>query len=424
VHRRALLAALGTGVAGLAGCAGRVRDRTPGADAGAAATTATGARRDTDARDAPEPTASATPRETARGEAPTPAAARAAARWDAFLPGRYTLAAPAVTAERLFIGSRTELFALRTADGERAWTADLGVLAHGFTPALVPGGVIAAARDAVGGSALSDAPGVIAAFDRDGTERWRTDGPVTAAPVVADGLMYVVTTGGERVRLRALAVADGAERWAVDVGGPRDAGLAAPVLVDGRVVAAVTRTRSDGSQFTRLVAVGAGEEGGDRAWTAATDAEAVGAPTAAGGRLYIGTDAGRVHALRGDGSRAWGVDVNGPVRVAPGIGADGPLVVAGERLVALAPDGAERWGVDVGDPRRTGLTVVDGTAYVGGERLTAVGDGGEIRWTFDLGGIAGAFGAPVHEGGTVYTGACIKRQGNDPYDHHVYALDA
>jgi len=421
VHRRALLATLGAGVSGLAGCVGRLRERT--SRSGTAAT------RDTPAGDSRDPAASTargstTPRETPRTEAPTPEPARVAARWEAFLPGQYTLARPAVTDGRLYLGSRTELFALRTADGSRAWTADLGVLAHGFSPAPVPGGVVAAARDAVGGSLLSDAPGVIAALDRDGSQRWRATGPVTAAPVAGDGLAYVVTTGDDRVRLRALAVADGTERWAVDVGAADDAGRAAPALVDGRVVVDVTRTRTDGSQGARLVAVDAGAEGGDRAWTVATDAEAVGAPVAAGGRIYLGTDAGRVHALRPDGSRVWRTDAGGPVRVAPAVGDDGPLVVAGERLVALAPDGAERWAVDVGDPRRTGLTVADGTCYVGGERLTAVDRSGRVRWTFDLGGVAGAVGAPVRRDGTVYTGACIKQQGNDPYDHHVYALDA
>lgn len=399
MNRRALLASLGAGVAGLAGCTGGPATETPASD--------------TDA---------GTPSDTpTRTPAPTPDSARVAANWDTFLPGRYTLAAPAVSDERLFIGTETSLYALAVGDGSEAWTGALGALAHNFTPALSDGGVVAAARDAVGGTVVSDAPGVVAAFSREGAERWRVNGPVTAGPLVHDGLAHFVTTTEERVRLHAHSLADGSEAWTADVGGAGEKGFAAPVALDGRIVATVTRTRSDGTQFARFVAV----EDGERAWTATTESEVEAAPSVAPGRsrLYAGTESGRVHALRPDGSTAWSVETGDDVAVSPAVAGDGVHVMSGSDLVSLAADGSQRWRVEVADPRRTGLTVADGRTYVGGEKLSAVTRDGTVDWSFNLGGIAGAFGAPVVQGGKVYTGACIKQEGNDPYDHHVYELD-
>ncbi|WP_313691640.1 PQQ-binding-like beta-propeller repeat protein [Halorarum halobium] len=397
MKRRPLLSALGAGIAGLAGCSGE----SPSID------------------ETPSPT-DATTGPATHTPAPTPETADVAAEWDTFLPGLYTLAAPAVADGRLFIGTEDSLFALDTEGGSEIWTGSLGALTHAFTPALTPDGVVAVGRDAVGGSVVSDAPGVLAAFSREGEERWRVEGPITAGPVVHDGSAHVVTRTEERVTLRAHALADGSEESAVDVGEAGDRGTVTPVVLGDRLVATVNGVRPDGSTYSRLVAV----RDGDPDWTVETESAVAAAPVVHGGRLYVGTEGGRVHAVAADGSAAWTTDVGGELFVTPAVAPNGLRVVAGTDVIALSFEGVEGWRTEVGDVRRTGLTVADGRTYVGGEALVAFGSGGEEQWRFELGGIAGAFGTPVVREGQVFTGACIKREGNDPYDHHVYALDA
>lgn len=393
VNRRALLGSLGAGLAGLAGCSGG-----PPAEMSSASS----------------PTGSGSPTQT-------PRSAQIAANWDTYLPGRYTLAAPAVTDTHLFIGTESSLYALGRATGAERWTANLHALAHNFTPAVTQDGVVAAARDAVGGTVVSDAPGVVAAFSRAGKERWRVEGPVTAGPLVHNDLVHHITTTESRVRLHAHRLSDGGEVWTADVGPAAAKGFAAPVAFAGRVVTTVTHARTDGSQYTRLVAV----EDGETAWTLESASKADDAPDVDPDRrrLYLGTEGGRIHAVRPDGSTAWTRSVGGDVTISPAVADPGVNVVAGTELVALAADGSTRWRVTVGDPRRTGITVANGRTYVGGGQLSAVTRDGRVEWVFDLGGITGAFGAPVVRDAMVYTGACIKQEGNDPYDHHVYEFD-
>lgn len=388
--RRALLAACAGSL--LAGCSGRV----PGGN-----DTRTG----TDGSETPR--TSATPASTGGVEI----------RWDTFVPGQYSLSAPAVADGALYLGSRKELRSLALDDGTVQWETPLGALTHAFSPAVADGVAYAGARDMVGRELRNDEPGAVAALTTaDGSERWRTDARITGSPAVADGTLLVPTTDGKPV-LRAFAAADGSERWHATLAGAGGA-FARPVVADGLALAGTV-----GEEGGRLVALDIAD--GTEAWALDLAGSVQAAPAVADGVAYLGTDAGDLLALSvADGTEQWRVAFDRPVRTSPAV-TDGAVYVAtGDAARALAAaDGAEEWRATVSSVSRTGLTVGDGTVYAGGQRITAVAAAdGSQQWIRRLDGLAGTFGAPVYRDGVLYTGACIKQDGNDPYDHHVYAL--
>lgn len=401
LRRRGFLAACGAALLG--GCSAVV-DR-PATDAPAATA-------------GPSTTEPPTPEETPSVEVTRTSTGGVESRWDTFVPGRYTLSSPAVTGDGLYIGSDREVRRLALSDGAVEWEAPLGALTHGFSPAVGNGVVYAAARDMVGGSLLddTDSAGAVAALAAgDGTERWRTVLRVTADPTLAGGSVVVPTTDGGAANLRALGVDDGTERWRAHLGSGR--ALAAPAVAGDRVI--VPATREDAG---RVVAV-APADGSER-W--ALDTGPVVAPAvAADGVVYAATSGGTLHALAAtDGTERWRRSLDGGIYTRPAVDGDTLYVASGDAVRALAAgDGTEQWRAAVGDVGRTGLTVADGRVYVGGARVTALdAASGERAWSQELSGVAGTFGAPAVRAGVLYTGACVKREGNDPYDHHVYAL--
>lgn len=358
------------------------------------------------------------PAETPRTTATPAGAGNVEVRWDTFLPGRYSLAAPAVADGALYLGSREEMRALAVDGGAVEWETPLGALTHPFAPAVSDGVVYAGARDMVGRSLLNDGPGVVAALSTaDGSERWRTDARITGPPTVAGGTVLVPTTDGAPA-VRALARADGSERWRAPLDDAGEA-FARPVVADGIALAGTV-----GEDGGRVVALDAAD--GSEVWTLDATGNVRAAPAVGDDVAYLATDAGELRALAvADGAERWRIDLGGPVRTSPAL-ADGTLYLAvGDTVRALADDdGSERWDATVGAVSRTGLSVGGGSIYAGGERITALAsDEGAERWVRHLEGLAGTFGAPVYRDGVVYTGACIKQDGDDPYDHFVYALD-
>lgn len=389
--RRSFLAAC-TGVLG-AGCSGRDPDAR-GTDDGT----------DTSAE---TPRTSATPASTGDVEV----------RWDTFVPGQYSLAAPAIADGALYLGSREEMRALALGDGGVRWEAPLGALTHAFTPAVSDGVVYAGARDMVGRSLQTEGPGAVAALGApDGSAQWRAEVRVTGPPAVAGDAVLVPTTDGKPA-IRALATADGADRWRVPLDDTGDV-FARPAVADGLAIAGTV-----GGDGGRVIALDADD--GSEVWTLEPAGNVQAAPAVGDGVVYLATDAGDLHALDiADGTERWLADLGGPIRTSPAV-ADGTLYVAvGDTVRALAlGDGSERWTATVGAVSRTGLAVGDGSVYAGGDRISALSAAdGSRQWVQHLEGLAGTFGAPVYRDGVLYTGACIKQDGNDPYDHHVYAL--
>jgi len=124
-----------------------------------------------------------------------------------------------------------------------------------------------------------------------------------------------------------------------------------------------------------------------------------------------------------DGADRWQTRLDGPVYTTPALAGDRTYAATGDGVTAFDAAGERRWRGVVDDIGKTGVTVADGVVHLGGNEVAGFdAESGDPQWRIELPGLAGTFGAPIVVDGTVYTGACIKTDGNDRYDHAVYAL--
>jgi outer membrane protein assembly factor BamB len=171
------------------------------------------------------------------------------------------------------------------------------------------------------------------------------------------------------------------------------------------------------------------------AWTFDAGAPLWGSAAFADGRVFVGGDDGRLHALDArTGKALWSFQARGAIRTRPTVTGDDLYLHADDGLVYKlgAADGRERWRaraeegavtrIPAAQPKprfeRFGsdVTVAEGRVYVGTHdgRVVALDAGrGEKRWEFRSGD--SVLAAPAVEGGRVYFGS---------FDGHVYALDA
>ncbi|MFE7528072.1 PQQ-binding-like beta-propeller repeat protein [Kitasatospora sp. NPDC057542] len=275
-----------------------------------------------------------------------------------------------------------------------------------------------------------------------GELRWRhrAQDRMTRTPAVADGTVHLV---GEDGLLRALGTADGVERWNTRVGTS-----AAPTVADGVVYAvsmsefSLHHTRSstlvatdarsgrrrweqhlpDGSCSAAGVAQGlvyvTGVKGqlgafrvedGKRAWYD-DNAErylALCSPSVADGTVYLGTGAGLVHAFdAATGKRRWGVEVGGgAIDDSPAITDD--LVLVGDSRTGVhaleRATGMRRWHL-AGPHGASAVTVSGANAWVVGaarnRALMRIDPAtGTVHWRRALDATAGS---PVYADGVVY----------------------
>lgn len=146
------------------------------------------------------------------------------------------------------------------------------------------------------------------------------------------------------------------------------------------------------------------------------------------GTIYIGVEvgsssssspAGRVHALRPDGTQKWVYPTGDWVDATPAIAADGTVYVGcwDGKLHALKPDGTPRWAtpfVASGFIASSPAIGADGTIYFGAGRgdLHAVTAAGVLKWTYPAGDWIDSSPA-VGPDGTIYFGS---------WDNSVYAV--
>lgn len=187
--------------------------------------------------------------------------------------GQPLRSAPAVDRNRLFVASGDGTLAAVGLDGTLLWRIEhkSPLLS---TPAIMAGGPLVVERE-----------GTVSAYDFDGKVRWRRElgePCYYAAPLVADGAVYLATAGGSLWKLDA---ATGAVIW-------RRAGLgpvyAAPTLHDGRLLV--------GDNDGTLHIIGA--DGGDSLTTWAVGGAIQSPPLVVGDLLIFGARDGRVHGLR------------------------------------------------------------------------------------------------------------------------------
>ncbi|TKX61730.1 Pyrrolo-quinoline quinone [Halorubrum sp. ASP1] len=280
-------------------------------------------------------------------------------------PYRYDHSQPVVVGDRVYVSFSGALFRLDLATGEVRWSTEVG---HdgSSTPAVRDG--IAYVTVWNGGDETDR--GLAAVDAESGEVMWRrlTDTDLTTAPAVTDEGVFV--GGGYETQTVAAFDHDGTERWRNDLGEY----ASAPAVADGTVVY--------GAGGPRVVAYDA--TSGEELWTADVDGDATATPTVTDGRVLVGTRAGTLYALDlSDGSAAWTVDLPGPVRRSAAVADDRAVVPTELGLVAVGNDGERLWS-DEGVAGATAPMVAGGTAYLGDGRTVraiAVDDGAEL-WSF------------------------------------------
>ena len=244
-----------------------------------------------------------------------------------------------------------------------------------------------------------------------GTELWRfaTDDAVKSVPAVSDGVVYV---GSNDHRLYALDAGTGGKLWSHDTGAWVQS---SPTIKDGVVYSSAL---VDGEP--RVVALDASS--GEPSWTAqqphAFDPEF--APIVVGGKVYLpGAEYGVFHALdAADGGIAWSASVGSYVETGPTVlGGVVYLTVVNEAYALDESTGDEIWsyGTERYPARDFPALVVDGVYYLSPDEVLHAlrADTGETLWTYQASTFISA--APVVAHGMVFAAA---------EDGEMFALDA
>jgi outer membrane protein assembly factor BamB len=200
---------------------------------------------------------------------------------------------------------------------------------------------------------------------------------LTAQPIVADGSVFTMDSGGV---VRAFRLADGTQLWRFDTKGKKDRSgeLGGGISFDGGVLYAATGR-------AEVVAIDAAK--GTQRWRQTIGQPARAAPTIANGTLYVPTIAAQLLALAAaDGKQIWSyqartalVGVLGEPSPAIGNG----LVIAGfasGELTALSLDsGAVQWsdnlGAVLGNATAADLSTVHALPVVDGSEVYAISMG-------------------------------------------------
>ena len=220
-------------------------------------------------------------------------------------------------------------------------------------------------------------PGGPAAHDESRLWSYATQGWVSAAPTVADGVVYV---GSNDHRVYALDAATGNELWSFATG---DVVVSVPTVVDGVVYV--------GSNDNHLHALDA--DTGEKLWSYDTGSWVQYSPAVSGGKVYLGARVdgnNRVVALDAQsGSVVWTAQEPRGYDAEPAPAAVGNLVYTpgdeyGEFHALDAATGRLAWSAPVSSYVASAPTVLDGTVY-----LTVVNTAyaldestGEVIWSY------------------------------------------
>jgi outer membrane protein assembly factor BamB len=323
-------------------------------------------------------------------------------------------AAPVVADGRVFaLDSRATVTATGS-NGAGLWSVDL-------TPETDRADDASGGGLAYGGGMLFVTTGfgeLVAIEPASGKVAWRQKlgAPVTGAPTVSDGLVYVVARDSSAWAINA---ADGRVRWQLP-GTPSVSGMvgtSAPAVSDRLVL----------FPFSSGEVAGALRKGGVRLWGAtvagqrrgrayAGVSDITGDPVVVGNVTYVGTQSGRTVAIKtASGERIWTATEGayGPVWVA---GGSVFLVSDNAHLVRLdAETGAVIWSVEMPYftkskvKRRKAIHAHYGPIMAGGRLIVVSSDGlirsfnpvdGALLGTTDLPG--GAAAQPAVADGTLY----------------------
>ena len=335
---------------------------------------------------------------------------------------RFRITADPVVAEgRIFTLDSQATVTATSADGRTLWRTDITAPWAGRGAGQSGGGL----AHADGRLFVTSAYGQLVALDSaSGTELWRHrfDAPVTGAPAVRGGQVFVVSTDSAAW---ALNVADGKVLWQRD-GTPAPASMvggAAPAVTDRLVLLpfpsgeVVAKQRDTGAETWRS------RVAGRRIGMANAGVTGIsGDPVVVGNTIFVGNRSGRVAALdAGTGALRWSARD----------GAFGPVWPVGDslflisdqgELVRLAAASGERiWAVTLEryleerERRRAEVVAHYGPVLAGGRLIVASNDGqlrgydpasGELVFSGSVPG--GATSHPVVVGGVLYV---VSRDG-------------
>ena len=263
-----------------------------------------------------------------------------------------------------------------------------------------------ATNDNVTGIAVDEAgiylgswDGTIYALNNWGKLRWQyqTDGWVSAAPVLQQGVLYVGSHDGN---FYALSTVDGRLLWQYKTNGRIEAQAA---MAGTQVVF--------GSTDGYLHALDT--ESGQRVWHFYTDDAVVAAPVVVDGDIYVGSQDNNFYSIDAvNGQLHWSFAANGAFASTPAV-ADGIVYVAAddEQLYALdAEDGRLIWQQTTHELIRSSLTVWEGLLFAGtddGNLYAFDRASGIQRWRYRLGGMITA--GPTIAGNMLYVGSTARR---------------
>lgn len=247
--------------------------------------------------------------------------------------------------------------------------------------------------------------------------RWTTrlNGQVFASPVVAEGIVYVGSTGGV---FHAVDGRDGSMVWAVGVGYPmfgaaQVTGDTAYVVSDGGFLHALAR--DDGRERWRH-ALDGGRRQRVLPHPAVFDWDWQSPQPALAGELVIAGGAdGLLHAVdAASGELRWRFAAPGPIRHGAAVDQDRVYVASENGYVHALDlqDGRERWRHRLGAKPGAGLVVHDGRVFVSGRdaRLHALAAGtGEPLWRLGFWS-SWVESAPVVADGVLYVGSSDLRR--------------
>lgn len=232
------------------------------------------------------------------------------------------------------------VYALAARGGIKLWSYAAGTPVYG-TPAVSGEFVYTARNDAM--TSLGALVGV-PVWTR------QISGNVYYPPVVADGALYIGSSGGY---IYALHDGDGSVIWRRAIDGP----LLGPVLSGGTVYT--------GSYDGNVYALRASD--GAPIWKHATGGNVTGS-VISGGLIYAGNTNGSLYALRlSDGTRIWQHPTGAPVAYAPAV-ANGRIYAgnhAGDIVALHAGDGTPVWTYRTAGPVQSTPAVSTGALYAG-----------------------------------------------------------